>query len=212
MFRSGAGLGIALVGVAFLSCQTITEELPTRSDPVLTVPVPIVVVSPAPTPAPTPQPTPAPANPTPAPPPATTPPPSSPPAASHCKPLVYQGDDHYKCSKPMPPQLADIVKRATDKLVLANPSWFSKDTKGTKVHVDGTTYRAALIQFIRAEGLCAGYYGNVGLTDTDEISVRENDSYSESYQPLVSTSHIWPMPGSYQGTCRPAATTYEPPY
>lgn len=72
-------LATALIGVAFVACQTITEEMPSHpstnnipSLPVLVVPAPPPGTPPAPTPTPAPAPTPGP-GPEPTPQPAPTP-------------------------------------------------------------------------------------------------------------------------------------------
>jgi hypothetical protein len=188
--------------LAFLSCQTVTEE-PSQSPnnptaPALSVPLvitavatPIPAVSPAPTPAPT-------AGPAPTPAPNPTPEPTTPPSSSSCAPGGGSGTGG-QCRREGA-QYSEVVTAAIDDVVALNPELFNlNDTRGEKAYkvLDPTTYQNKVVNRLRQKGYCAT------IDNYEEIGVKENNSFAESYDIITSQNYIWRGLGAYQITCRP---------
>jgi len=178
-----------VVAIQALSCQTITEEMPTRPAPAPAAPILVVVVPiPIPTPAPAPQTTPPPQQPQ----------PSSPPQAQGCS--LASLPDHGNCVRESPRFLSD-VETALDRLVEEHPEYFNLRDGGTcgncykVLNVPG--YEAGLVRQLQARGLCA--------VAGEELGVKNTNTFNEQYDVLTSSNYIRRQAGSYQVTCRPAA-------
>lgn len=178
-----------------VACQTITEEMPQRTDPNPVAPPPIIVI---------PIPIPSPANPTPGPAPAPTPdagptpPPEAPPPSARSCGLPPMRD-HGNCRKESPVFLNDVEK-AIDQSVAEHPEYFNLKDKTCGncykvVNVKG--YEAALVQNLGRRGLCA--------VAGEEVGVKNTNTFNEQYDLLLSSLYIRRGEGSYQVTCRPAA-------
>jgi hypothetical protein len=194
-------LSAAAVLVFVSGCTTITEELPQRPTPPITIPAPIIVVPvPIPSPAapnPTPPPT-TPPNPGPNPGPTPTPAPGPPPSTQSCS--LPALPDHGNCSKEGPVFLSQ-VESAIDQVIAESPQFFNLRDGGPcgncykVVNVPG--YEAGVVRALQQRGLCAH--------SGEEFGVKNTNSFNEQYDLLTSTLYIRRQAGSYQLTCRPAA-------
>jgi hypothetical protein len=202
MARNAHAFVLLFSTLALANCQTVTEEpgqSPTTQPlPTLSVPVVITAVAtpiPAVTPPAAPTPTPAPGtDPTPAPTP--TPPTTSQPG--HCSPGGGSGGGN-QCRKEAP-QFLDDVTAAVDDVVAQNPQMFDladmKGEKGYKI-LDPSAFQDKVAMRLRQKGYCAQ------VDNYEEIGVKMDNSFAESYDIVLSTNHIRRGQSSYEVTCRP---------
>ena len=183
------------VGLTFVACQTITEELPQDQTPVTpatvpTLPAPVIVI---PVPTVTPPPAapapndPAPNNPAPA------------PGGGTCS--LPAGTFNENCSMQAQSFLAR-VEAAIDEVVRTDPQAFNLNrTRGGCANcyqvVDPTRYVNRVAQAVTRNGVC-GYY------DGEELGVKSSNAFNDQYDILTSDLFIRRQGGSYRSTCRPA--------
>ena len=190
-----------LVGLTFVACTTITEELPQEHTPVTPVTVPQapqapVIVIPVPTVTPPPA-APAPNNPAPNNPGEPAPPP--PGGGGSC--ALPPGQWNENCSMQSQTFL-NRVEAAIDEVTAAHPQFFNKNrTRGGCGNcfqvVDPTGYVNAVARAITRNGVC-GYY------DGEELAVKNSNQFNDQYDILTSDNFIRRQGGSYRSTCRPA--------
>jgi hypothetical protein len=200
-------LPLAALAVA-AACTTITEELPNspNSPSGAPVPIPVVVVPvPVPTPAPVAPPPPPVQNPpptgspTPAPPGPTAPPPAPPPTGGSCS-LGQGPGSGVNCPRTGPSFLGEIDE-AINRTVAQQPGNFNRNDQrgngGFRIHnID--QFLAGVVGNLRAMGLCAMVDGG------GEIAVKNTNSFSDQYDLILSSGHIFRGGGSYAATCTPA--------
>ena len=89
---------------------------------------------------------------------------------------------------------------AIDQVIAENPQMFDvndkKDAKAYKV-LQPTAYHDKVAAALRQMGYCAT------IDNYEEIGIKEDNSFAESYDILTSSNYIWRGLGSYQTTCRP---------
>lgn len=89
---------------------------------------------------------------------------------------------------------------AIDDVVAQNPKMFNlndmKGEKGYKV-LDPSAYQDKVAMRLRQKGYCAQ------VDNYEEIGVKEDNSFAESYDIILSTNHIRRGPSAYETTCRP---------
>jgi len=186
-----------LVGLTFVACHTITEELPQEHTPVTPVTVPVapvapVVVIPVPTVTPPPA-APAPNNPAP------NNPAPPPPGDQGCS--LPAGQWNENCSMQSQTFLSR-VEAAIDDVVRTNPQYFNLNrTRGGCPNcfqvVDPTGYVNAVARAVTRNGVC-GYY------DGEELAVKNSNQFNDQFDILTSDLFIRRQSGSYRSTCRPA--------
>jgi hypothetical protein len=199
--RLGSLQSCAIAALVGLSCHTITEEMPENPSgvPEQPGPIPVVVVVPTtlPSAAPgNPQPTPAPdATPTPNPAPS-----SAPPSSTGCGVGPGPGDGSSNCRRASPSFLNE-VENALDQLVREEPGIFDlHSTSGC-----GNCYKVLNVQryvsrmpkLMQQRGLCS-------IFDGEELAVKENNDFADSYDILTASNYIRRQGGSYRVTCWPA--------
>lgn len=188
----------ATMVVLFVSCHTITEELPTEPtsvEPVAAITIPIILPAsnPEPTPAPTATAPPVPGT-SPTPGPTPTPPP---PSGGSCS--LGPGDPNYSCSRTSNTFLAD-VDTAIDRVVDSKPHLFDTNEKvcNTCYRIkDHDAYVAAVETEMRRMGYCAHY-------DGEELAVKNTNDFNDQYDISTSRGFIRRGDGSYRATCWPA--------
>jgi hypothetical protein len=202
-------LPLAALAVA-AACTTIVEELPSGPSapggaptviPVVVVPVPVPTPPPAP-PPPAPNPPPPPSGgptPPPAAPPPAVPPPAPPPSGGSCS--LGQGPGNgVNCPKTGPSFLGEI-DTAINRTVQQQPGNFNLNDQrgngGYRIH-DIDAFLAGVVNNLRAMGLCAMVDGG------GEIAVKNTNSFSDQYDLILSSGHIFRGGGSYAATCTPA--------
>lgn len=190
---------LALAITAAAGCSTIVEEMPqapTNTPPSgAPVPVPVVIV---PVPVPTPPPATPPPPPVPVPQPGPTPAPP-PPGGGSCN-LPPGNGSGVNCPKRSPSFLAE-VDTAINQLVQARPDLFNlNDQRGAGgyriLNIDQFLHGVAAN--LRAMGLCA-------IVDAGgELAVKNSNAFSDQYDLVLSSGHIFRGAGSYAATCSPA--------
>jgi hypothetical protein len=141
---------------------------------------------------------------TPTTPPVTTPPTTAaptptPPVAAGC-PLGY-GSGRYTCQGDTAGLLPNL-DIAIDKLVEQKPQLFDQtnpDGTGGYLIYDVDAYYAGVVANLQAQGLCAQV-----TEDKEYILIKENNSYSESYDIVSAQQRIRRGPKTYVVTCTPA--------
>lgn len=204
--RSVSPFLIGLAAIVAASCTTITEELPERTvvSPVVVTPIPVIVVpvplpsaNPAPAPNPQPPANPTPGNPAPTPVPTSTPNPAPPSASCSLGPGGGSGSN---CPRTGASFLGE-VDQAINQVVRNQPGMFDlNDQRGSGGYfirnIDG--FLNAVVGNLRAMGLCA-------IVDRNgEIAVKDTNGFSDQYDLVLSSGHIFRGNGSYAATCRPA--------
>jgi hypothetical protein len=189
--------------VVAAACTTIVEELPNspNSPSGPSAPVPVVVV-------PVPLPTPPPAAPPPVPGPAPTQPPSGSPTPAPPAPPPTGGScslgpgpgSGANCPRTGPSFLGEI-DAAINRTVQQQPGNFNLNDQrgngGYRIHnID--QFLAGVVGNLRAMGLCAMVDGG------GEIAVKNTNSFSDQYDLILSSGHIFRGGGSYAATCTPA--------
>jgi len=194
--------------VFFVSCQTLTEELPTEPTEAteatehvaaITIPIILPATNPAPTPLPTATAPPVPGTPgtSPTPGPEPTPPPPPPPSGGSCS--LGGGDPNHSCSRTSHTFLHD-VDTAINRVVDSRPSLFNKGDKvcNTCYRIrDHDEYVAAVATELRRMGYCAFY-------DGEEMAVKNTNKFNDQYDISTSSGYIRRGDGSYRSTCWPA--------
>ena len=195
MSRSRSLLSLVVgVSVAFVSCQTITEQAPTEPTPSESAPISIPVILPVPQPTPTPTATP---NPSPSATPTPTPAPP-PPASAGCS-LPPSRPSNPVCTDDGA-RLLGQVERAITKVTQEHPELFDfSDKKCDNCYLVKNVSRfiAEVLRALAAEGVCTFW-------DGEEIGAKNSNDFSEQYDVLLASDHIRRAPGSYRGVCRPA--------
>ena len=195
--RARLACSAVLIGLSFVACHTITEELPADQTPVNPVAAPVappVIVIPVPAATPPPAPTaptgptiPAPTNPAPA------------PGGGTCP--LPAGTFNENCSMQAQTFLSH-VEAAIDEVVRTDPQAFNLNrTRGGCGNcyqvVDPTRYVNRVAQAITRNGVC-GYY------DGEELGVKSSNSFNDQFDILTSDMFIRRQGGAYRSTCRPA--------
>ena len=195
MSRSRSLLALAAgVALAFVSCQTITEQVPTEPTPTELAPITIPVIMPVPQPTPTPTATP---NPSPSATPTPTPAPP-PPSGAGCS-LPPSRPSNPVCTDDSPALLGQ-VERAITRVTQEHPEIFDfGDKKCDNCYLVKNVSRfiAEVLRALAAEGVCTFW-------DGEEIGAKNSNDFSEQYDILLASDHIRRAPGSYRGVCRPA--------
>jgi hypothetical protein len=189
-----------VAGLLLVACQTITEELPTPSQPtnVAGGPDQNIVVVPLILPSPT--------APTPAPPPAgggggggEAPSTPTPPTSPGCS--LPRGPGNGENCPRLSPSFLKQVEAGIDELVRTEPGLFNMNkTVGcaTCYEVrDWTRYTQRMAQIVTRNGICAHY-------DGEELAVKNSNSFNDQYDILTSSGAIRRELGSYRSTCSPA--------
>jgi len=192
--RARFAFSAVLIGLSFVACRTITEELPEEETPVNPVAAPVappVIVIPVPAATPPPA-APAPGNPTPA--------PGGGGGGGGTCPLPA-GTFNENCSMQAQTFLAR-VEAAIDEVVRTDPQAFNLNrTRGGCANcyqvVDPTRYVNRVAQAITKNGVC-GYY------DGEELGVKSSNQFNDQYDILTSDNFIRRQGGAYRSTCRPA--------
>jgi hypothetical protein len=188
-------LAVAVLGLAAVSCHTITEELPVAQNnpnapgaiPVIVIPVP--VLTPTPTPAGTPTPAPG-----------TTPTPP-PPRGSGCGLPAGNGSGN-NCPYEHAAFQND-VETAIDNAIRNNPRLFDmKDNRcplglGCPRVLDSDGYWDAVTNEMRALGYCA-------VNDGEELAVKNTNSWNDQYDIISGDFIVRRGAGAYRSTCHPA--------
>lgn len=181
---------VAGVAVGFVSCQTITEQAPTKPTPADRAPITMRVILPTPKPTPTPTATPNPsATPTPAP---------IPPSSASCG-LPPSRPSNPVCTDERP-VLRGQVERAITAVTQQYPELFdfsSNRCDNCYLVKNVNRYTAELVRALAAEGVCA-------LWDGEEMAAKNSNAFSEQYDVLLASDHIRRGPGAYRGVCWPA--------
>jgi len=198
-------LMVAAAMVFFVSCQTLTEELPTEPTEAteatehvaaITIPIILPATNPAPAPAPTATAAPVPGT-SPTPNPGTPPPPPPPPSGGSC--TLGGGDPNHSCSRTSNAFLAD-VDTAIDRVVDSKPHLFDMNNRKCPTCYrieDHDGYIAAVETEMRRMGYCVHY-------DGEELGVKNTNSFNDQYDISTSRGFIRRGDGSYRSTCRPA--------
>ena len=192
--RARYAFSAVLIGLSFVACRTITEELPEEETPVSPVAAPVappVIVIPVPTVTPPPA-APAPVNP--------TPPPGGGGGGGGTCPLPA-GTFNENCSMQAQTFLAR-VEAAIDEVIRTDPQAFNFNrTRGGCANcyqvVDGLRYVTRVAQAITKNGVCGHY-------DGEELGVKSSNQFNDQYDSLTSDMFIRRQGGSYRSTCRPA--------
>jgi hypothetical protein len=191
-----------LVALVLVSCQTITEEMPTQSTPSQPTsgtgqPVPVVVVQvPIPSPA---APNPVPSQEAPNPNPGSTPAPA-PPSSARCS-LGPGGGSGNNCPAESPSFLRE-VESALDQLTAQEPGIFDlRRTRGGCGNcyfvVNPDRYVRRMAELMQDRGFCAVY-------DGEELAVKNSNRFNDQYDILTSDGFIRRQGGAYRTTCYPA--------
>ncbi|HLA79287.1 MAG TPA: hypothetical protein VJU18_17050 [Vicinamibacteria bacterium] len=126
-----------------------------------------------------------------------------PPTASACP--LGKGDVYAQCSKKSP-ALLSAVEAAEDALVRARPDIFNLNDVnaggGYRV-LKNDDYFNGVVTNLRTAGFCA----ERSIFDT--IRIKNSNDFSEEYDVLLSTGHMYRGVGSYQKSCYPAAFPLE---
>jgi hypothetical protein len=194
--RARFAFSAVLIGLSFVACRTITEELPEEETPVSPVAAPVappVIVIPVPAATPPPA-APAPNNPTPAPAPG-----GGGGGGGTC--ALPPGTWNENCSMQAQTFLGR-VEAAIDEVIRTDPQAFNLNrTRGGCGNcyqvVDPTRYVNRVAQAITKNGVC-GYY------DGEELGVKSSNQFNDQYDILTSDNFIRRQGGSYRSTCRPA--------
>ncbi len=151
------------------------------------------VNTPTPTPTATPEPTPTPVQ---APPPLL-------PSLEACP--IGVGSYYTTCNRTNPELLGD-VETAIAESVNDYPTMFDQDDVagpgGFRV-LDPEGFVTSVVGKLRQAGFCADF-------DGIEVQIKNTNDFSEQYDILLSSEHIWRGGGSYRSTCNPAAFPVNP--
>jgi hypothetical protein len=146
-----------------------------------------------PTPTATPEPTPTPVQ---APPPLL-------PSLEACP--IGVGSYYTTCNRTNPELIGD-VETAIAESVNEYPTMFDQEDVagpgGFRV-LDPDGFVTSVVGKLRQAGFCADY-------DGVEVQVKNTNDFSEQYDILLSSGHIWRGNGSYRSTCNPASFPVNP--
>jgi len=190
-------LAVAVLGMACVSCHTITEELPapTATNPNAPGAIPVIVIPvPVLTPTPPPAPTPAPGG-------GPTPTPNPPPQGQGCGLPAGTGS-----GEGCPYEHASFqndVETAIDNAIRNNPGLFDmRDNRcplglGCPRVLDSDGYWNAVTNEIRRLGYCA-------VNDGEELAVKSTNSWNDQYDIISGDGIVRRGAGAYRSTCHPA--------
>lgn len=190
----------------FVSCHTITEDLPTEpteateaTQHVGAITIPIILGT-TPTPAPNPTPTatapPPGSDPTPTPPP---PPPGGGGGGGGGTCHLGGGDPNHRCSRTSQTFLRD-VDAAMTAVIEAQPELFNlRDDVcgGCPKILDHHAYVEAVERELQRMGYCAHY-------DGEEMAVKNIQAFNDQYDTSTSSGYVRRGDKIYRSTCRPA--------
>ncbi|MBK7827419.1 hypothetical protein [Nannocystis sp.] len=91
------------------------------------------------------------------------------------------------------------VQDAVKQVLAGHPEWFMHDDMGDYV-VEVELYMNAVVELVAATGLCAIRDPNAG----DEIAVKFNNEFAESFDILTAAGYARYGDGIYTATCTPA--------
>ena len=139
-------------------------------------------------------------------PPATaTPPPASGDVGRSCK--LGPGDAAASCGR-QASRLIDFVMAAMEQLISQKPSIFDKndtDPPGSDNYrvLDKETFLNGMVASLQAASLCA--QRDPDDADYEQIQVKNDNSFSETFKVLLGTGHLWHNGACYRMTCLPAS-------
>jgi hypothetical protein len=196
--RARFACSAVLIGLSFVACHTITEELPQdQAPPVNPVAAPLappIIIIPVPSVTPVPA-APAPNDPAPAPGGGG----GGGGGGGTCP--LPAGSFNENCSMQAQTFLSR-VEAAIDEVVRTDPQAFNlQRTRGGCGNcyqvVNPTLYVNRVAQAITKNGVC-GYY------DGEELGVKSSNAFNDQFDILTSDMFIRRQGGSYRSTCRPA--------
>ncbi|HET7745656.1 MAG TPA: hypothetical protein VFM29_00040 [Vicinamibacteria bacterium] len=98
-------------------------------------------------------------------------------------------------------QLSDAVSSAIDELVRTKPDLFDLNdqfSEGAYRVRNVDKYYAGVVEILQQRDFCAAVL-------FDDLLVKNSSEFSEAYDILLGSGHIWKGSGSYQETCQPAS-------
>ena len=110
-------------------------------------------------------------------------------------------------------QLAEQVMAAMDLLVRQKPQLFDKNDEaaplgaGNYKVLDGAAFIDGVIANLQAAGLCA--QRDPDDYSYEQIQVKSENGFSEDFDVLLSSGHVWHNQSSYRRTCIPASFPVE---
>ncbi len=122
-----------------------------------------------------------------------------PPVTNACS--VGKGDVYAQCSKKSP-AFVSAIEAAQDKLVRDRPDIFNMsdvNAGGGYRVVKTDDYLNGVAKNLQAAGFCAE------RSVFDTIRIKNSNDFSEEYDVLLSTGHVYRGTGAYQKSCYPAA-------
>lgn len=120
-----------------------------------------------------------------------------PPGELDCSPGPGSGEGD-TCSKGEP-CFRTTVQDAVKQVLAEHPAWFMHDEMGEFV-LEVELYMGTVVLQVAAAGLCAIRDPNAG----DEIAVKFNNDYAESFDILTAANYARSGDGIYTATCAPA--------
>lgn len=144
-------------------------------------------VAPAPSPSPSPSPSPE----------------TGGPAATSCR--YGAGSPTASCARHTS-QLAEAVASAIDELVRTRPELFDKTdqvSEGAYRVLNADQYYDGVVKILQQRDFCAA-------VQLDDLLVKNSAEFSEAYDILLGSGHVWKGAGSYQETCQPASFPVAP--
>ncbi len=144
-------------------------------------------------------------------PPGSVPTPTPTPATGVQSCRLGAGSTQASCGK-QTSRLADSILTAMDKLVADKPQVFdTKDAnpKGTENYrvLDKEAYLNGMVAYLQSAGLCAQRDPDDYMYE--QIQVKDDNSFSETFDVLLGDGYMWHNGASYRFTCNPASFPVE---
>lgn len=94
----------------------------------------------------------------------------------------------------------ETIKQSVQDVIAANPAWFTDEGGGSYLVLDLEAYMNAVVAAVGQQDVCAIRDPNAG----DEIAVKHDNGYAESFDILTADNHARYGDGIYTATCAPA--------